>query len=229
MNEPRKDDSKMQYISARTRLSALPPVFTAQDLGQRTNWPATQVATYLQQWQKKGLVESFAPRSGFYFNLIKEPSISDSIFEQTIAAAMPTAVHIGAAMLTPEGWTTQHSNLYELATLHHAPAYHHPRLRIRGKGRRWYYAAHPGIDYRGELPCLTPAYALVDMMLDPAMWKLDPDDIDFDVMEDADLQDIQGAMQALGRVYLNKNEFDSLIAEFDVDDLPHWYERLTRA
>lgn len=188
------------YTSALQRLRALPDVFSLKALALTMDITPEAAAVYVHRWQRAGHIESAGPRSGWYFNLLRNPEAAALHRHEVVREIYPTALLRGESVLHAAGWTTQVPQHLAIAVLDDsARSAAINGIEITPRSRRWYgavrqwRAAEPvyGID------ALKPAAALADLFVPRAgarQWHPDPDDLDRDAVQWADVGRAFGAL-----------------------------------
>ena len=174
-------------VSAVERLRSLPPVFRAGDLSLRFGWSSDEAAQYLLRWKRRDFVKATGPRSGVYFNLLRESSSPDTRREEVIATLLPSALVAGGTALYEAGWTTQIPSRLETVALRRRT---YPKLNgvaVYPRGAGWYRLAHDWLQFpedKQHLPRIDAAFALADALKFQDGWVPDPDDVEFATAQD---------------------------------------------
>lgn len=168
----------MKQISAIERLRSLPAIFQGADLTVRFQWTSKTASHYLYLWKSRGLVAALGGHSDVFANLLLS---AQPDWGKALQTAMPSALIVGVEALRQAGWSTQTPQRPTVAVDAGQSVFSSERFDISPRDRKWFEAVRPGIvgDGAQGLPCLSPAWALADMLRASAwgacgLW---PDDI----------------------------------------------------
>ncbi|KKN90428.1 hypothetical protein LCGC14_0227970 [marine sediment metagenome] len=173
--------------SAIERLRELPDVFTLNTAAALLKLEPGNASTYIARWKESGLVSSLGPRTGVHFNLLKNPLADKELRMEAIAYLFPGAVIGGVSAVHAAGWTTQFPRQTEIMIPKRRsfPAVEDAAISMRPLP--WMRAAKNWVSQEGVVPWLNPAFALADC-IDQNIWRPDPDDIEWDEVNVADLR-----------------------------------------
>ncbi len=174
---------------------ALPAVFSLPILQARLGGDANKAAIYATRWHTRGLLERAGPRLGIYYNRVRDPQGLEASRLQAARLVFPSSVLIGSTVLHDAGWSTQISQVREVAVLVRRSYPAVDGVVFHGRTRVWYGQVHDGIIRDGVVPALKPAMALADAWADPELWHPDLDDLE---AEDVDWPAAQKAFEVLG-------------------------------
>ena len=174
------------YTSANDRLTQLPAIFTGSDLTIRFGWTSAYASQYIQQWRKRGLVQSLGGLSDVHFNLLqcRAPNL-----EAGLRRAIPQAVKGGVDVLREAGWTTQVIRHLEALVPSNGPIYALNEVTLQLRKPQWFVLTEIGtiaVEPEEGIRRLQPSWALADMIHRSCdrrvkdAWLLDPDDIDLE-------------------------------------------------
>lgn len=215
------------HTSYRENLNKLPDVFSVSELKRYLNLSDTTARVYLSRWSERGLVESWAPRSGIYFNLVSNKNSPQDSFSKAVNKCYPQSILIGPQIIRAVGWITQISNTYTLA-LNVRPTrgstlkgsgYPEPKgVSFEYRNRLWWHAVlanRKDMDVKSlnqfGFQAVSPGFALVDMWKNRKNeWFPDPDDLYLDDYSGS-LEDIQKSC-----VLLNV-DFNKFCSDLDLD------------
>ena len=189
----------MKYLSARDRLSRMPPFFHINDFLRVQGVSSPVARNMLSRLVDREMVVPLGGKSGIYFNVDRHPDAIDRWHRQAILRAYPSAIEIGPGPLRDEGWITQIPRQIEVAALHAAGR---PRLhgaRVYRRPRVWYrtmeeYWSRDGHNH--DIPRLTPAAALADMWVYQDGWVPDEEDL---YLDESDETEVEQIMERLSR------------------------------
>lgn len=195
-------------VSAVQRLMELPDAFSLNTLATLLGIEKGAATVYLARWSAAGYVQASGPRTGFYFNVLKNRNSPAEFMVQSILHVHPSAMVRGSTVLNAAGKTTQVSHQVDVAVLAPANRAHTNGFQETPKSRRW-YASMQGMrtkDGLYGLPSLCPEAALADMYATPGDWHPDVDDLEVDELdwrkfkEATDLLGIEVPLQLKGLV-----------------------------
>ncbi len=167
----------------------MPDVFSIDQLQKATQVSRHAIRMMLARAHADGLVAPAGPRSGIYYNFVRNP---ERRIEEAARMAIPSAVLIGPSALHWHHATSQRSHLLTVSWLKNRRQPYMPAIHdviAVARSIEWYrsIAGHiaPG---PGGLPVLDPAFAIADMRLNgggddiPVLEEgdLDLDDADID-------------------------------------------------
>lgn len=163
------------------RMSALPEIFTATDAIQIGKVESSQLNQVMWRWKNSGLVKPLGARCDVWFNLVKDPVITQDRWIKAVRLAVPHAILAGHQVLQRSGLTTQIAGCAYLiraarsaaCTIDGAELHERPAAWIK---RLWEIGA---ISSNGGLAELDPGAALADLLAF-APNSIDLDDIYFD-------------------------------------------------
>jgi hypothetical protein len=201
--------SRERVLSAIERLQQLPPLFRGPDLTVRFQWTSKTASQYLYLWKRRELVQPLGGHSDVFANRLVEPNPN---WEAAVMLAMPTATIVGIECLRRAGWITQVPSRPEVAVDATQPVYATDMFEVVSRRPSWFTAIAGATESRAadadrSAPVLRPAWALADM-LQRADWGacgLQPDDIDWGVVGEADRSDLRQACDAFD---LSQSKFD---------------------
>ncbi len=188
--------------SAIDRLRALPAVFDLPTFSRVVDleWEASKVC--LARWHARDLVKPAGPRTGVYYNLVKQPSVTWDMRVEAVQMIYPSAVLVGASVLHSAGWTTQVSRVLTVGVKARRSYAMIDGIHLSGRSPGWYRLVHDrlSIEHRQGfstfgLKALTPAMALADVHANAGGWKPDPDDLD---ITDDDWPEVVQAFERFG-------------------------------
>ena len=194
-------------VSAVDRLMVLPEAFRDTDVMASFGWTAKHTNEMLHRWKTKNLVTSLGKRLGVYANNLKVPES-----ERTLAMLNkmdPHFVDLTHRTLSDAGWTTQFVNntIVTSALLVGGDVVSDHGV-LKYKPLRWWKTVFPGIikkrDSEKGLHKLKPEWLLAESLFsrDKSLWCPDPDDLDFDEIEqNCTRNDWQAAFTALAHYY----------------------------
>jgi hypothetical protein len=176
------------------RLSSVPEVFTSEEFCRRTGMSHQAAGLYLVRLKHAGLVETAGPRTGLFFNRLKQPQIDASLRLQAAKRLYPSALVVGAACLHAAGFTTQIPHVLDVAVKSRPSIKQLDGLKIVRRPLAWYRRMAAGglILREGQSPfvieSLAPRAALHDAREHPAdqLWLPDPEDLDIPEEPEAD-------------------------------------------
>ncbi len=175
--------SAAQRISSVKRLQQLPSVFSLNQAVRRLGMDRHVLSVYLARLERAEWVRKAGPRSGIYYNLLRDPQAHQKHLVEAIRLAYPSAVLYGASVLHSAGWTTQIPRAIHIAVMSR-PSY--PKIdgvEFYRRPRSWFLRhgedilKHPDFASYG-LPALSPGVCLTDMRRYRDGWVPDPDDIE---------------------------------------------------
>lgn len=161
---------------------------------QMTGKAASQ---YLYLWKGKGLVQSLGGQLGVWANMLttRHPN-----WDEALLMAMPTAVLVGIEALRRASWTTQIPQRPQVAVNVRKRRTQTDLYEIDFRGARWFNASKAGIvrTQNGHLPCLSPAWALADLLRQEEWgdFGLQRDDIEWEQVTEEDESQWTAACQA---------------------------------
>ncbi|MFK4705955.1 hypothetical protein ABIC83_002794 [Roseateles asaccharophilus] len=179
-------------VSSRTRLLAMPEVFSVGELAMVSGLSRLEASQYLLRWKTADLVVPLGGKSGIFLNQVKVPDArsNGALWERALMKAMPSAIIGGWEVLADSGLSTQVTHqryvlisnsdaCYDVdgAEVHRRSIYWLNRLVREGAVSN----PDPGV----LLPRLRPGAALADLALYSGR-KIDPDDIDMDMVDPAE-------------------------------------------
>lgn len=169
-------------LSAVQRLMTLPDAFSLNLAATLMGVDRGVAKVYLSRWSAAGYLKSSGPRTGFYFNVLKNRQAESECLVQAILHVHPTAMARGATVLHACGATTQVPHQVDVAVLAPANRAHTDGFMEWPKSRRWYDTVSEFKSASGVLglPSLTPEAALADMYSTPDDWHPDIDDLEVD-------------------------------------------------
>ncbi len=173
--------------SAVSRLQLLPDFFRGADLTIRFQWTSKTASQYLYLWKKRGLVAALGGHTDVYANLLRNQNPQ---WEKALRASMPTSTVIGIEALRRAGWTTQIPQRPVVAVNVSQSVFTVDSFEIVARDAVWFENVQYAVVHENssDLPVLRPAWSLADM-LRVRGWNgsgLDPDDIDWDQVNDDD-------------------------------------------
>ena len=174
-----------KYKNAHELLKKLPPIFSNKEFVMFTKIPWQQAHTYLHRWSKKKLILPLGGKSGIYF---KSEDDKDVHFAEGIARVFPEAVLIGVSVMNQECLTTQIPHRYNIAIKKRQAYCPIPGTIIGLRNQSWYDLIREKKYIKrlpDALPFLVPEFALADMLKFRDNWVPDPDDIEFDEMDES--------------------------------------------
>lgn len=188
-------------MSGIDRLRRLPEVFTLSAMASVGSMSRKMATVYLSRWTAAGLVEASGPRSGVYFNLIRNPEISGEMRLKALLATYPSAILAGETVLHNAGWTTQIPRQTSVAVISRRSYAQLNGFEVSGRPRSWFMKVHPWLlkPEEAEFPTyglrsLPPAFALADLYGTKGAWHPDPDDLD---IEDDQMEAVAEAARIL--------------------------------
>jgi len=195
---------KVKRISAIERLDMLPAFFRGSDMTMRFGFSSKTASQYLYMWQKKGLVEGLGGRSDVWANLLVDRRPN---WEYAIRIAMPSSIIIGIEALRRAGWTTQIPARPTVAVNSNERYYRVNRFNTQPRSARWFKESNAGIqrpEYIGDLPMLSPGWALADLLREKEWGKfgLHRDDIEWEEVTPKDEEDWEHACHAYGLLFI---------------------------
>ncbi|MCZ8254451.1 MAG: hypothetical protein O9327_02065 [Polaromonas sp.] len=169
-------------MSAVQRLMALPDAFSLNVAATLMDVDKEVAKVYLSRWSTAGYIQSSGPRTGFYFNVLKNRQAASDCLPQAILHVHPTALVRGATVLHAAGVTTQITHQVDVAVLAPANRAHTNGFVEWPKPHRWYVAVNEfkSTDGLMGLPSLDTEAALADMYATPGDWHPDVDDLEVD-------------------------------------------------
>lgn len=172
-------------VSAVQRLLSLPDAFSLNLCASLLGIEKGVAKVYLSRWAAAGYVKASGPRTGFYFNVLKNRSSTSEFLPQAILHVHPTALVRGATVIHASGMTTQVSHQIDVAVLAPANRAHTDGFAEWPKSKRWYVAMQDMKLKDGlfGLPALQPEAALADMFATPNDWHPDIDDLEVDELD----------------------------------------------
>ncbi len=178
----------MNYRRSYDVLRELPPVFSLREMELLTGqaYPVCRLA--LHRWRRRGWIKDLGPRTGVYFNLLKDPKAWGNYLPDALRKLFPGAVVIGPSVLHDHGWTTQIPQLLHVAVpaRRSLPQLH--GVHLVGRPRRWYRQVAPYLQPGSSgLPELPPAMALADCLRYRDSWVPDADDLELGEMSAQEL------------------------------------------
>ncbi len=208
-------------VAAFERLLALPDLLTLNTFVRATGMSRPSAKVTLSRWASRGLVESAGPRTGIYFNRVRDRDGQRASAVAALLLRYPSATLCGASVLHAHGWTTQIPRELHVAVeqrrsyaqihgvvlhprplqwfrdMHAAQAMVSPEFTgASGSSSAAASAPGPGASSYG-LRSLLPAWALADAYADDSGRSWHPDEDDLDIPEEAQLDATQ-ACQAMG-------------------------------
>lgn len=165
--------------SARSRLLELPEAFHCNQLTLRYGFPKETSGVFLSRWERAGLVKKAGPRSGWWFNLVRNQNAPAACRMNVLLAEHPRAVVGGATVLHDCGWTDQIPARTDVLI----PGKRNPStmygFNVRPAGERWLGLAQPRFVRDGSIPRLPAADALIELLFfAKGQWSPKPDDLD---------------------------------------------------
>ena len=172
-------------VSAVQRLLSLPDAFSLNLCATLLGVEKGVAKVYLSRWAAAGYVKASGPRTGFYFNVLKNRNSTAECLPQSILHVHPTAIVRGATVIHATGMTTQVTHQIDVAVLAPANRAHTDGFVEWPKPRRWYVALQNMKLKDGlfGLPALQPEAALADMYATPNDWHPDIDDLEVDELD----------------------------------------------
>jgi hypothetical protein len=171
------------------RLLELPVVFSLADAGKTgagTGEPlgGEHLHTFLARAVKRGRIASAGPKSGIYYNLVRDPNARTRVLEAA-RKAYPSSVVVGAAVLHAHGWTTQVPHVIDVAVMARRSRRPIDGVHFVERTRSWYRQHAKDIlppgDSGFEVHALAPAPALADARAadeSDQLWVPDEDDLE---------------------------------------------------
>lgn len=173
------------YVSSMQRLMQMPDVFRGSDLTIRFQWTSKTASQYLYLWRRRNLIQALGGHSDVYANLLLAPHPN---WEKAARLAMPSATLIGLESLRRAGWITQIVQRPQVAVSTLDRRYTIEPYEVVTRPPSWFERCRAAILRQGPeaLPTLHPAWALVDLLKYEGWQRcgLDPDDLDWEVIED---------------------------------------------
>jgi hypothetical protein len=212
-------------VSARDRLLRLPAWFSLGTASDSAGMPRVSMAVYLNRWKAAGLVESFGPRSGVYFNRVLEPNTSIATRIDALRWLYPEAMLIGDTVLHAAGWITQIPRWTHVAIIDQRTRHHLNGVRLHLRGRSWFGSVRSGVLSPGKgacglmLPELAPAWALADQIRRGE--SPDPDDIELDEIPTPELL---AAGRRIGAPSARMADFIAAEGDRSSDAGPDWWD-----
>ena len=177
--------SPSKRASTVSRLLSLPDAFSLDTFTNLLGIEKGIAKVYLARWTAAGYLESSGPRTGFYFNVLKNREAPSEFMAEAVRYVYPSALIRGATVLHAAGKTTQVPHQVDVAVL--APA---NRAKTNGfnevpKPRSWYAAVHEmkAKEQLFGLPALQPEMALADLYATKGDWHPDIDDLEVDELD----------------------------------------------
>jgi hypothetical protein len=194
------------YQNSADLLRTLPDVFSLNSLSLRMGRPKNEVLVYLDRWKRKQWVRAAGKRSGYYYNIFRNPDAGHRQID-VVHSLYPSAVLIAESVLHLTGWTTQIPAKPVVAILSRGSVVPVDGVEIQTRPQSWYVKlsplfVKPSAERGGGealtaygIPALPPAYALADMWRSSGNWHPDPDDLDLDTHQ---WVHVAQAFQAIG-------------------------------
>ena len=172
-------------VSAVQRLLGLPDAFSLNLCATLLGIEKGAAKVYLSRWVAAGYVKASGPRTGFYFNVLKNRNSPAEFLPHSILHVHPTAMVRGATVIHATGMTTQVTHQIDVAVLAPANRAHSDGFVEWPKSRRWYVAMQDMKLKDGlfGLPALQPEAALADMYGTARDWHPDIDDLEVDELD----------------------------------------------
>ena len=179
-SEPRRTQT-----SAVERLLSLPDAFSLNACATLLGIEKRVAKVYLSRWSAAGYIKASGPRTGFYFNVLKNRSAPSELLAEAMRHVYPTAMVRGVTVLHAAGKTAQGPQLIEVAVLAPLNRARTDGFDARAKPRRWYAAVQEMKEQQGlfGLPSLQPEMALADLYATPNDWHPDIDDLEVDELD----------------------------------------------
>jgi len=179
MSQPTAATSRASTVN---RLLSLPDAFSLNAFATLLGIDKGVAKVYLSRWSALGYVKSSGPRTGFYFNVLKNRAAPSECLSDAILHVYPTAMVRGATILHATGKTTQVPHEISVAVLAPINRAHTEGYSEVAKPKRWYVSVQTMRSKDGlfGLPALEPEMALADLYATPNDWHPDIDDLEVD-------------------------------------------------
>lgn len=177
------------HISSRERLLAAPEVFSVGEMALLMGVSRMEASQYLARWKEAELVVALGGRSGVFLNQVKVPGAraDGRLWERALLKAMPSAIVGGWEVLADSGLSTQVTHQRYLLVSNTDSQFHVDGAEVHRRSIYWLNRlVREGAVLNPEpgllIPRLRPGAALADLALYSER-KVDPDDIDMDMVE----------------------------------------------
>lgn len=167
----------------------MPEVFSVSELALVMGVPRADASHYLWRWKAADLVVPFGGKSGIFLNqvLVPKARADGALWERALLKAMPSAIIGGWEVLADSGFTTQVTHQRYVLVANTDSEFEVDGAEVHRRPLPWLNRlvrtgavlnTSPGV----LAPRLRPGAALADLALYSER-KLDPDDIDMDMVE----------------------------------------------
>lgn len=181
--------------SAYERLRELPAVMSSLHLVVGGEIDEKAASVMLNRWSRAGMIEPVGPRTGYYYNLVRDPAGAGRHLADALLAVHPSAVAIGATVLHDDGVTTQIPRVLQVAVPKARSHRQVDGVQLCDRPAAWYQAVRPFLRCSSGLPSLTPELAIADGYRHADSWRPDPDDIEIEML---DVDKLEAGLGALG-------------------------------
>jgi len=156
---------RLEKISTVARLLELAPLFSLVSLA-RMGLPRTQAHVFLARATAAGLVASAGPRTGIYYNLLRDPHGPQNRTLEAARLLYPSAVVIGLAVMHDACLTSQIARQIQVAVLNRRTVKSIDGVILVRRPRSWYRTMQsstiPAHESSFGIPALTPQAAFED-------------------------------------------------------------------